>query len=513
MKEKHYKKGLLVGRFQPVHKGHRWLILHALSKVDMLIIGIGSANLCDEANPFTYQERSKMIQEMICHEKLKGKILSTLPLNDYFDDELWFDNAIQEIKKSGNDNVDVIIGNNEWVNGIFEKRGYEIMRVGYYKRYIFEGEKIRKLMRENNEWKNRVPSYITPLIEAFNDKKLPFKFIYGALGGTFDHFHIGHEKLLDTAFDNCKFVSVGITKNELSGSKLLSISIEDYKARKESVNNYLDKKGYADRARIFPLSDMYGTTKSDGTLEAIVVSKETYDNALKINSFRKKNNLPQLSIIIIPYVLSDDKKIMTSERIRKGVVDRRGTSYSIFDSGYPEKKQLYLPEYLRKELRKPLGEVVYGHERELIETANKIVKSINLAVTPMVVAVGDVVVQSLLDVGFDPDVKIIDYKTRRQNIRGFHNMGKGHIFDNPAGTINISTALVIRKKIYSSLLKKERQWIIVDGEEDLLTLPAIIFAPLNSVVLYGQIDIGAIKVLVTEEKKQSVNQLLKKFII
>ena len=53
--------------------------------------------------------------------------------------------------------------------------------------------------------------------------------------------------------------------------------------------------------------------------------------------------------------------------------------------------------------------------------------------------------------------------------------------------------------------------MIVKGEEDLLALPAILFAPLNSVVLYGQIDLGVVMVEVTEEKKKGVEEILKKF--
>ena len=36
-------RGLLIGRMQPVHKGHISVILDTLKEVDELIIGIGSA--------------------------------------------------------------------------------------------------------------------------------------------------------------------------------------------------------------------------------------------------------------------------------------------------------------------------------------------------------------------------------------------------------------------------------------------------------------------------------------
>ena len=43
--------------------------------------------------------------------------------------------------------------------------------------------------------------------------------------------------------------------------------------------------------------------------------------------------------------------------------------------------------------------------------------------------------------------------------------------------------------------------IIVEGEEDLLTLPVIKFAPLGALVVYGQPYVGMVLVMVTERTK------------
>ena len=49
-----YKVGLLVGRFQPFHKGHLHLIEKSLNLVDMLVVGIGSVGVIDTDNFLTY---------------------------------------------------------------------------------------------------------------------------------------------------------------------------------------------------------------------------------------------------------------------------------------------------------------------------------------------------------------------------------------------------------------------------------------------------------------------------
>jgi len=68
----------------------------------------------------------------------------------------------------------------------------------------------------------------------------------------------------------------------------------------------------------------------------------------------------------------------------------------------------------------------------------------------------------------------------------------------------------------------ERPWVIeVDGEEDLLALPAVVDAPPSSVVYYGQPPIpawacgpqmqGLVEVEVSEDKKAEAGYLLKQF--
>ena len=54
-------------------------------------------------------------------------------------------------------------------------------------------------------------------------------------------------------------------------------------------------------------------------------------------------------------------------------------------------------------------------------------------------------------------------------------------------------------------------WIVVDGEEDLLTLPAILFAPPNSLVLYGHWQHGIIAVEVDEEMKEKIWKIIERF--
>ena len=57
---------VLIGRFQPVHKGHGFLIEQALLKAKKLVIVIGSSFAARSLrNPFSAQERKDMIIEVL----------------------------------------------------------------------------------------------------------------------------------------------------------------------------------------------------------------------------------------------------------------------------------------------------------------------------------------------------------------------------------------------------------------------------------------------------------------
>ena len=57
-------------------------------------------------------------------------------------------------------------------------------------------------------------------------------------------------------------------------------------------------------------------------------------------------------------------------------------------------------------------------------------------------------------------------------------------------------------------MKDESTIIVVDGEEDLLALPAIALAPLTSVILYGQPDEGLVIVKVDEGIRSIATKML-----
>lgn len=155
-----YKTGLIVGRFQPFHKGHLFLLLKSGEICDNIIIGVGSTNKKNIDNPYNYKTRKKMLIEVIKKENLGNKVKKIIPLKDIPNDNEWLKNVLE---KTGA--VDIVIGNNDWVSGIFRDAGYKVVEIPFLKRNYYEGKKIRDRMRNHEEWKNRVPLYILGLIK------------------------------------------------------------------------------------------------------------------------------------------------------------------------------------------------------------------------------------------------------------------------------------------------------------------------------------------------------------
>lgn len=145
-----------------------------------------------------------------------------------------------------------------------------------------------------------------------------------ALGGTFDSFHIGHERLLDLAFSISDKVLIGVTSDPFAKQLRKMHEIASFEERVNYVKEYITKKWPDRNYEIVKLEDPYGPTITDMELEALVVSEETINGGIKINELRCKNNLPPLTILVVDMVLAEDGLPISSTRIRRGIINREG---------------------------------------------------------------------------------------------------------------------------------------------------------------------------------------------
>ena len=175
-----------------------------------------------------------------------------------------------------------------------------------------------------------------------------------------------------------------------------------------------------------------------------------------------------------------------------------------------------LPKTLRASLRDPIGKLFTGSAQNAAKAAKKYINANNPIIT---ISIGDYCTKTLFDVHFLPDIVIYDGKTLRENKINLNLDLYQHIkVFNPPEWISHKAWRILDsaiKQIQSYTLDKCRVAVRIDGEEDLLVIPAIISLPLGSAVVYGQppitTDEGIVCALITPSLKKLAEELLSKF--
>jgi len=158
-------------------------------------------------------------------------------------------------------------------------------------------------------------------------------------------------------------------------------------------------------------------------------------------------------------------------------------------------KTYILPEELKNELRKVWGIPIFGNKKKIEKKFNKILEKRKFK---KVITVGD-----YCSLNLSSNVKIFDGKIKRKKIKKL--LPYSLTCENLPGTIQKKVWPIIKKSI------KERKNIFVDGEEDLLVIPAVLSAQKDSAVIYGFPQKGVCLIEVNLKEKKKIRELLKRF--
>ncbi|MGZ4864031.1 MAG: GTP-dependent dephospho-CoA kinase family protein [Halobacteriota archaeon] len=165
-----------------------------------------------------------------------------------------------------------------------------------------------------------------------------------------------------------------------------------------------------------------------------------------------------------------------------------------------------LTDKLRAELQQPFG--------ELCSNANCAEK---LRVYSKIVSVGDITTYNIVQAGIVPDVSIIDGITMRQKVPDdiYSTISidprVNYEVNNPAGSVSQQLYNAIRSSM-ERIARSELVRIVVNGEEDLAVIPAVVEAPLGAAVVYGQPNKGMVIIAITEERKKKAKQLMRELL-
>ncbi len=137
------------------------------------------------------------------------------------------------------------------------------------------------------------------------------------VAGTFDRLHDAHKVLLSTAYSNCKNeLIIGITSENMILNKKYHNIIQPLEMRICNVKNFIETINKNNLIlTIKVIYDKYSISTYDNSLDCIVVSDETYSNAIEINEIRKKNNLNRLAIIKIKTIDKISSTLLREQEI------------------------------------------------------------------------------------------------------------------------------------------------------------------------------------------------------
>jgi uncharacterized protein (UPF0218 family) len=132
-------------------------------------------------------------------------------------------------------------------------------------------------------------------------------------------------------------------------------------------------------------------------------------------------------------------------------------------------------------------------------------KIINKKKPKKIISVGDRVSKSMLDQGISIDIVVFDCKEMRVSVLPpVLKTDKKYKIKNNAGSITDDAWNIMKEAVELD----SKVSIQVEGEEDLLTIVAVLSAPIGSIVIYGQPNEGLVVVDVSKSTKNWCKEII-----
>ena len=101
---------VFIGRFQPFHHGHEFVVREALHRTKTVIMLIGSANSPRTLkNPFSFDERQSMILKAFDNDNNDNERIICMPIDDtLYNDNEWLQNIQRAVYVSPKTNLPIL---------------------------------------------------------------------------------------------------------------------------------------------------------------------------------------------------------------------------------------------------------------------------------------------------------------------------------------------------------------------------------------------------------------------
>ncbi len=151
------KRALFIGRFQPFHNAHLVDVKKILKEADEVIIAIGSSQEKNTLeNPFSYNERKRMIELTLKNHKIKN--FKIYPVPDLYNDKKWVDYIKNKLPR-----YDFVYSGNQWTLKCFKKFDSKVKKIRLIRGV--SSTIIRDRILKNKNWKSLVPKEVADYIK------------------------------------------------------------------------------------------------------------------------------------------------------------------------------------------------------------------------------------------------------------------------------------------------------------------------------------------------------------
>ncbi|OLS13441.1 MAG: nicotinamide-nucleotide adenylyltransferase [Promethearchaeota archaeon CR_4] len=153
--------GVIIGRFQPFHRGHISLVKEIVRRQGKIIIIIGSKQYSRvQENPFSTEERMRMIRSSLQEYQIPVQSVEILSIEDKHDASKWTEEVCALLPSNAD-----IYSNSEWIRELFHSRGFCLGEILKFNFELYNGTAIRARIFAGQEWQQYVPLGTSQVIQ------------------------------------------------------------------------------------------------------------------------------------------------------------------------------------------------------------------------------------------------------------------------------------------------------------------------------------------------------------
>lgn len=150
--------GIVLGRFQPLHRGHETLVSYAVDRYDDVSIVLGAYSGRTEHDPLTTEERRRLFEARFPEVDVHA-----------VRDTGCREESMAAIESCASGDLTAVTSN-PWTTSLFRQYGYAVD--WFEKEYEHHASDVRRRAREGEPWRHLVSSPVEDVLDDVDFERL-----------------------------------------------------------------------------------------------------------------------------------------------------------------------------------------------------------------------------------------------------------------------------------------------------------------------------------------------------